>query len=78
VYNLQNGNNVSRKSPVEAKMQTVKIVALGTLLSVVEIVGYLLLRVLVGLTGITRASNIHGPFDRTQRSSWWADRSYSI
>jgi len=31
-------------------MQTLKIVALGTLLSVVEIVGYLLFRVLTGIT----------------------------
>ena len=31
-------------------MQTLKIVALGTLLSVVEIVGYLLFRVLIGIT----------------------------
>ena len=31
-------------------MQTLKIVALGTLLSVVEIVGYVLFRVLTGIT----------------------------
>jgi hypothetical protein len=36
-------------------MQTLKIVALGTLFSVVGIVGYVFLRVLVGiLVGITR------------------------
>jgi hypothetical protein len=29
VYNLPNGNNVSRKSPVEVKMQTLKIIVLG-------------------------------------------------
>jgi hypothetical protein len=40
VYNLPNGNR---------KMQTLKIVALGTLFSVVGTVGYLLLGVLIGI-----------------------------
>jgi hypothetical protein len=50
MYNLPNGDNVSRKSPVDVKMQTLKIVALGTLFSVVGTVGHLLLGVLIGIT----------------------------
>jgi len=49
VYNPPTGNNVSSKGFVRGIMRTLKTVALGTLFSVVGIVGYLFFCVLVGI-----------------------------